>query len=273
MGNVMELDWPVIERHDRSPEEHDRPARLYLELMKRALTNWLYRDMADVSLGRDTRDENHPWRKDFLKEWREPCHTMAGTKRLDNVHACMEDVLRAGVPGDLIETGVWRGGVAILMRAILAAYGVTDRTVWVADSFEGLPPPQIDQYPADAGYDLHQVQELKVSIEQVRSHFDRYGLLDGQVQFLKGWFKDTLPIAPIDRLSILRLDGDLYESTMDALVHLYPKLSVGGYIIVDDYGAILPCRQAVGDYRRTHGITEPIVPVDWTGVYWQRAGR
>lgn len=268
----MNMVWPPTERQDPEPTVSTRTGQqLYLELMKRALVNSLYRDMADVSLGGDIRNENYPWRSNFLQRWAEPCHTMAGVRRLDNVQACVEDVLRTRVPGDLIETGVWRGGVTILMRALLAAHQVTNRRVWVADSFQGLPPPQADKYPADAGFHLEEVVELKVSIEQVRSHFDRYGLLDNQVSFLKGWFRDTLPTAPIQSLAVMRLDGDLYESTMDALVHLYPKLSVGGYIIIDDYGAILPCRQAVHDYRSAHAITEPIRAVDWTCVYWQRA--
>jgi O-methyltransferase len=91
---------------------------------------------------------------------------------------------------------------------------------------------------------LHKARELAVSLEQVKANFDRYGLLDDQVRFLKGWFRDTLPVAPIERLAVLRLDGDMYESPMDTLVNLYPKLSEGGYVIVDDYGAIPACRQA-----------------------------
>src|SRR5205814_3171431 len=149
--------------------------------------------------------------------------------------------------------------------------GVTDRCVWVADSFEGLPPPDTGKYPHDAGDSLHEARELAVSLDEVKANFERYGLLDDQVRFLKGWFRDTLPAAPIERLAVLRLDGDLYESTMDALVNLYPKLSPGGYCIIDDYGLIEACRRAVGDYRARHGIGEPIHIVDGTAVYWQRA--
>ena len=97
-----------------------------------------------------------------------------------------------------------------------------------------------------------------------------YGLLDDQVVFLRGWFKDTLPAAPISALSVLRLDGDMYASTMDALSALYPKLAPGGFCIVDDYGAIEACRQAVTDYRNAHGIAAEMVPVDWTAVYWRK---
>jgi O-methyltransferase len=195
--------------------------------------------------------------------------TMIGMRRLDNLQHCITDVLRQGVPGDLVETGVWRGGAVIFMRAVLEAYGDTSRTVWAADSFAGLPRPDEDRYPADRG-DRHWTREqLAISVETVKENFARYGLLDDRVRFLIGWFADTLPTAPIERLSILRLDGDMYGSTMDALRPLYPKLSKGGYCIVDDYS--LPgCREAVEDYRREHGISEEILRIDESGSYWQK---
>jgi len=202
--------------------------------------------------------------------WPIVAHTMIGLKRLDNLQFCVDEAITNGVRGDLIETGVWRGGAAIFMRAMLKAYGVTDRCVWVADSFEGLPPPDGGKYPPDAGDRLHEATELAVSLEEVKANFERYGLLDNQVRFLKGWFRDTLPAAPIERLAVLRLDGDMYQSTMDALVNLYPKLSEGGYVIVDDYGAIPACRQAVHDYRSANGITGEIRDIDWTGIFWQK---
>lgn len=196
--------------------------------------------------------------------------TMVGRKRLDNIQACVDDVLARGVPGDLLEAGVWRGGAVIFMRALLEARRDRHRLVWAADSFRGLPKPS-GAYQADAGDDHWRATELAVSLPEVQANFRRYGLLDDRVRFLEGWFKDTLPTAPVDRLAVLRLDGDMYESTMDVLTHLYPKVSPGGYLIVDDYGAIEQCRTAVHDYRDENGITEPIQPVDWTGVYWRRA--
>lgn len=209
--------------------------------------------------------------REFGLDWPEHAETMAGLRRLDNVQECVEDVLARGVPGDFIETGVWRGGTSILMRAVLAAQGEALASVWVADSFSGLPRPNLADYPADAGLDYFSYDELAVGLESVRANFARYGMLDDRVRFLPGWFKDTLPDADIDRLALLRLDGDLYESTIDALRALYPKLSVGGYCIVDDYGALPACRRAVEDYRAAHGITESVQAIDWTGVYWRRA--
>lgn len=205
------------------------------------------------------------------RDWPTCAHTMIGMKRLDNLQYCVEDVLARSVLGDLMETGVWRGGATIFMRAILKAYAVKDRLVWVADSFEGLPVPNPEKYPADTGDRHHEFRELAVPLDRVKSNFAKYGLLDNQVRLLKGWFRDTLPNAAVDKLAVLRLDGDMYESTMDALVHLYPKVSKGGYVIIGDYGAIPNCRQAVNGFREAQGITDEIRPFDWTGIYWQRS--
>ena len=197
--------------------------------------------------------------------------TMVGLKRLNNIQECFIDILNNNIQGDLIETGAWRGGGTIFMRALLEVFDVKDRKVWVADSFEGLPNPNGEKYEMDKNSTYHAMDELSVSLDQVKKNFQKYGFLDEQVHFLKGWFKDTLPDAPIDRIALLRLDGDMYESTMDALTHLYPKLSKGGYILIDDYGAVKMAKQAVKDYRNLNNISEEIKHVDWTGVYWKKA--
>lgn len=203
-------------------------------------------------------------------DWPVRAQTMIGLKRLDHLQQCVETVLKENVPGDLIETGVWRGGTVIFMKAVLKAYGAEDRTVWVADSFEGLPRPNPEKYPMDEGDTFHVHDYLRIPLEEVQENFRRYGLLDEKVRFLKGWFRDTLPEAPVERLAVLRLDGDMYESTTDALTSLYPKLSPGGFVIIDDY-FLRPCRQAVADYREAHGITEEIQWIDRMGAFWRRS--
>ncbi len=241
---------------------------LYLDLAKRCVANVIYRDDGAVP-GR----ENEPFleeRRADGRDWPKTAHTMIGLRRLENIKFCLESVLAAGIPGDVMETGAWRGGAAIFMRAVLAAYGVRDRVVWVADSFEGLPPPDPAAYPADEGVDLSGFAYLRVSLDEVRENFRAYGLLDGQVRFVQGWFRETLPRCGIERLALLRLDGDLYESTWLALENLYPKVSSGGYVIVDDYGAIEACRRAVEDFRKLHAITAAIAAIDWTGIFWQK---
>jgi O-methyltransferase len=199
----------------------------------------------------------------------EVAHTMIGRKRLDNLHFCLDAVRRDGVPGDLIETGVWRGGSTIFMRGYLEAYGIRDKSVWVADSFEGLPP---STWPQDQGVDLsaRTVPFLAIGLEEVQALFRRYELLDDQVRFLKGWFRDTLHRAPITQLAILRLDGDLYESTMDALTALYDKVSPGGFVIVDDYYTNPTCLAAIRDFRAARDITTEMIRVDDDAVYWRR---
>lgn len=197
-------------------------------------------------------------------------HTMIGRARLDNLQECMHAVLADNIAGDFIETGVWKGGSTIFMRGFLKAHDVTDRKVWVADSFAGLPEPS---HPEDDGVDLsaNTMPYLAISEAEVRELFNRYELLDEQVVFLKGWFRDTLPAAPIDKLAVLRLDGDLYESTMDALDHLYHKLSPGGFVVVDDYNALPQCERAVTDFRARYDIRDHIERIDKVSVYWRKA--
>jgi O-methyltransferase len=268
------------------------PEELYLDLLKRMLTREGFGDTHGALAPRGTVKRlavskvrrvlrsrgldlvrRLPSDDEARREGRElptGAETMIGLRRLDNIQACVTDVLRRGVPGDLIETGVWRGGATIFMRAVLKAYGDTERVVWAADSFEGLPKPNAGEYPLDANDPHWAIDELKIPLENVRANFARYGLLDSQVRFLAGWFHETLPDAPIEQLSILRLDGDMYESTIVALQALYPRLSPGGYVIVDDYGAVARCRAATDDFRREHGIDDPIAWIDHTGVFWQR---
>ena len=193
--------------------------------------------------------------------------TMIGRPRLDNVEACLKQILDDNIPGDCMETGVWRGGCTIFMRGLLKAYGVTDRTVWVADSFQGVPEPTM---PQDEGLNLHLDTKLAVPLETVQENFRRYDLLDEQVKFLPGWFEETMAAAPIESLSLLRLDGDLYSSTISVLDAMYDKVADGGFIIVDDYAALEPCRQAVDDFREARGIFDPIQPIDWAAVFWRK---
>jgi len=201
--------------------------------------------------------------------WPGYADTMIGVKRLQNIQDCIETILSQNVEGDLIETGVWRGGACIMMRAVLAAYHIQDRIVYAADSFQGLPEPEPDKYPDEKGDNFHFHEVLSVSRTEVEENFRKYGLLDNQVVFLEGWFQDTLPIAPIGKLALMRLDGDMYGSTMEALVALYPKLSPGGFCIIDDY-ALEGCRKAVEDYRNDNHIHDPMIEIDWTGRYWKK---
>ncbi|HEY1358010.1 MAG TPA: TylF/MycF/NovP-related O-methyltransferase [Thermoleophilaceae bacterium] len=240
----------------------------YLELLKLGLCDLC--GTSTVSVGRS--EDGSVWSRemsgDHLRlraagmDWPLTGLTMAGLNRLDDLQACVESVVRERVDGDLIEAGCWRGGASILMRAALDALGAEDRVVWVADSFEGFPEEQGEG--ALSLYDF-----LAVPEEEVRGNFERFGLGEG-VSFVAGFFEQTLPPLSGRSWSLVRLDGDTYEATRVALRSLYPGLSPGGYLIVDDYGAFEDCRRAVDEFRSEHGIEEPIEEVDWTCVRWRR---
>lgn len=224
----------------------------YLELLKRALNNYLY-------LG-----GNIPFEQFEISDFRSPGwtipessqpHSLLATVKLNALQLLMYDVICNDIQGDFIEAGIYKGGTAIFMRAFLKVNNITDRIVWAADSFEGIPLTKkykhIDD-PVEKWTD-----RWAADYEEVRNNFIRYDLLDEQVKFIKGYFSDSLPNAEYDRLSIARLDADSYESTMDALECIYPRISYGGYLIIDDWH--LPsCRQAVVDYREAKRILEPV---------------
>jgi hypothetical protein len=296
---------------------------LYLDLMKRTVTNIVYQDLPSLffdgegpvrlaggfSLPRRVMGEDQP----------ADAHTMVGLRRLENLQHCIEQALSSNVPGDLIETGAFRGGASMFMRAVLKAHGVTERKVFVCDTFlEAVAPrphwilmPLLQAlasvpsrrwrrklfmmgqwlvgsakaFPDSAEPSEDWVEFVVASVRhpsmipkcggtglnEVKSAFARYGLLDEQVVFLQGFFADTLPDAPIDRLAVIRLDGDTYESTRDGISLLYPKLSEGGFCVVDDYGAFSECRRAIDEYRQAHKIEDEIIAIDKMGVYWRKS--
>jgi hypothetical protein len=246
----------------------------YLHLLKHAVTGLLEATPMTTRIEKGGTLKPVPLRRVEKRlegrDWPPNAVTMVGMKRLDNVQACIEGALADDVPGDLLEAGVWRGGTSIFMRGVLKAHGVTDRKVVVADSFEGLPAPDTEQFPADAKSKLHRHDFLAVPQETVAEHFRRFGLLDDQVEFVKGWFRDTMPALAGRTWAVLRLDGDMYESTTNVLENLYPGLSPGGFVIIDDFHSLPHCRRAVRDYREAHGIEDEMHQIDWTGAYWRK---
>lgn len=252
-------DRATIERLDA---EAARLRTAYLDLMRDSLIGRLNEDPPLPA------SKVESYQDDFREQgwdWPSKAPSMIGAKRMDNVRTQCERVLQADIPGDFMETGVWRGGACIMMRAVLKAYQVSDRRVLAADSFAGFPAPAAEP---DAGFELHGLTDFAVPLADVKAAFARYGLLDSQVVFLEGMFKDTLPTAPVETLALLRLDGDMYESTVDGLVNLYHKLSPGGTLIADDYFLFEAQRKAVDEFRTAHGITDPIIRIDHFGGYW-----
>jgi O-methyltransferase len=247
-----------------SAEERAR----YLDELEDALTGYSAADPPLPGSPFPVHGFDPSYREEGL-DWPSTALTMVGRRRLHNFRVLIERALDEGVPGDVLEAGVWRGGASILGRAVLASRDVTDRRIIAADSYEGLPPPS-DQFPADAGADFHTHPELAVSLEQVQANFERFGLLDEQVVFLKGWFRDTMPLVDAEALAVLRLDGDMYESTIVPLRHLYDRLSPGGWVIVDDYQLMAACRRAVKDFFAAPGIRPSLHDIDHVGVYFRK---
>jgi hypothetical protein len=260
----------------RRPRADAEPLRVaYLDLLKLCLcdlagtrTTSVTRTFEGDVMSRELSGEQLRFRTAGM-DW--PLHglTMVGLARLDDLQACVESVVRDGIEGDLIEAGTWRGGASILIRATLDSLGADERTLWVADSFQGFPPVDRDSDGYDLRVDLAGVDFLAAPLEEVKQSFARFGLEHG-VKFVPGFFEDTLPALSVGHWSLVRLDGDTYEATRLSLEMLYPRLAAGGYLIVDDYLQIDPCREAVDDFRTELGITEPLEHVDWSCVRWRR---
>ncbi|MCP3891324.1 MAG: macrocin O-methyltransferase [Desulfobulbaceae bacterium] len=227
---------------------------LYLDLLKNVLTDQIYHPSEARLEGTD---------------WPENGFTMVGLKRLENIQICAMKVIEENIEGDFLEAGVWKGGASMFMRAILKCFKIRNRTVWIADSFKGLPSPK-SEYPADKGNSLYQYEKLAVSLEQVKQNFRALNLLDEQTQFIEGWFHETLFDAPVNKIALLRLDGDMYESTYVSLEALYNRVSIGGFVIIDDYGYVESCKQAVHDFLNKNSLSPIIQKIDWTGVYWRK---
>jgi O-methyltransferase len=247
------------------PSTNLRLINRYLNLLEDSLTGLL---IGDGSMADWTGPGYDPKLRALGQDWPSLAHTMIGSARMRNLrHAC-ESALLDEVPGDFCETGVWRGGACIFMKGVLEAYGDKVRRVFVADSFRGLPEPNADEFPADAGDRHHTFAQLAISREEVEGNFRKYRLLDERVVFIEGWFKETLHKAPIQSIAVLRLDGDMYESTIQALDALYHKVSFGGVVIVDDY--TLPgCNKAVADFRQKHSIESAMFPIDGSAAWWR----
>lgn len=184
--------------------------------------------------------------------------TLIGGRLLDEFRDLIER--SDDVPGDIVETGVWRGGACIWAAAVLESIG-SNKRVYACDSYCGLPV--VTHSKETISYD--DAESLRVSIEEVEANFDRFGLKDRAV-FVKGWFKDTMPGLDIP-VSILRLDGDMYESTDDVLKFMYDRVSPGGYVIVDDY-QLPSCRQAVDELRSRKRIRGNLRVRP--GAWWQK---
>ncbi len=258
-------------REPRAAAPRDDLRSAYLDLLKIALCDLAGASTVSVGADADGTVMSRELRGDGRRlrvagmDWPLQGLTMVGMPRLDDLQRCVEDVVADGVPGDLIEAGSWRGGASMLMRASLDTLG-DDRTVYVADSFQGFP--QLDDGD-EHGARLSAFGFLAVPEEEVRESFIRLGL-DHGVELVPGFFEETLARVADRAWAIVRLDADSYGATRFALECLYPRLALGGYLVIDDYGSFDGCRRAVDEFRASHGIDEPIEAIDHTGARWRR---
>ena len=177
-----------------------------------------------------------------------------GALRARTVAELIRRVLDEDIPGAIIAAGVGQGDGSIQLKQALLAHGPGDRIVYLAGPFEDHPPPNSDA----------------VSVADRQETFRRHGLLDNRVVFVKGRLAETLPALDAGPFALIRLDGDRYDLTYVSLEALYPKLSSGGFVIIDDMNSSPPCRQAVFDYRARMGINAPLTAIDLSAIWWRK---
>jgi O-methyltransferase len=244
-----------------------------LEMLKLSLTGELLKtDSLNFGTGSAEELTRKPFDANLRKEgldWPAQGLTMVGRMRLENIEKLLFNVIEAQVPGDFVECGVWRGGASLYAKGVLKALDVHDRKVHLVDSFEGLPKASQER-DRDVWSEMN---FLKVSLEQVQEPFKQLGLFDDGVAFHKGFFKHSLPLlrkqllAEKKNIAVLRMDGDMFESTMDILYNLYDLVSVGGCVIIDDF-EIREAKEAVATFLQHHKLTVQYIRIDNFAAYF-----
>jgi len=200
--------------------------------------------------------------------------TMTSIERLYSLRQAIQYLIRHGIAGDIVECGVWRGGTMLAAALTLLEMGSDDRRLWLYDTFEGMPPPS----PQDVDYanrpaaQIMRGQDKRTSLvwaysplENVRQVMQQSGYPSDRVIFVRGKVEETIPRQAPAQIALLRLDTDWYESTYHELVHLYPRLTVGGVMIVDDYGHWQGARRAVDQYCQEQKLKVLLHRIDYTG--------
>lgn len=259
-----------------------------LAFFRDAVLNRLYNDFDQVIDGR---------------EWPPSAYalSMAGIRRADNFAAAVSQAVVDQVPGQIIETGVWRGGLSFLAAQTLDVMGATTRRAYLADSFAGIPkPPNDGRRYSDQDHIAHKLGSgtLKTtsgghlaltkvtdilnnnSVEWVQRDARRFRLKSSRLRFVPGFFNESLKRLVEEehdvQFAVVRLDGDTYFSTWDAITVLYPRLSPGGFVLIDDFTNWNGCRDAIKHYRKRHKIKEPLTLIphrygeQHMGAYWRK---
>jgi hypothetical protein len=189
--------------------------------------------------------------------------TMTGPDKMYALIQAVRYVARHRIPGDVVECGVWRGGSMQAVARTLLAAGDTARDLHLFDTYEGMPPPsdrdlrRSDERSAEELLAEESREDSKVwavaTLDDVKDGFSRLDYPAERVHFVKGKVEDTIPGHAPEQISILRLDTDWYESTRHELEHLYPRLSPGGVLLLDDYGYWEGAREAVDEFLEQSG--------------------
>lgn len=204
-------------------------------------------------------------------------YTMGSYERLRNVYQLAQFAESEGLEGAFVECGVWRGGCAGVMAYVSKRYG-SARPIHLFDSFEGLPDPSPED-GREASLYMEKVRRGKYAaryrcdapLEWVEELFFRkLEITQSEVHIHKGWFTETIPLhkGEIDKIAILRLDGDWYESTRVCLDHLYEKVVPGGFVILDDYGYWEGCRKATDEFFKERSINPRMEKIDKCGYFF-----
>ncbi|MDR6774194.1 TylF/MycF/NovP-related O-methyltransferase [Azospirillum sp. BE72] len=213
---------------------------------------------------------------DFLPIYERCRHyTMTTPERMFAVYKAVEYIVFNRIPGTIVECGTWRGGSMMVAACTLLHLGAADRELALFDTFEGLPKPDdmVDLDLWGKGHEQIWAEHLvdghstwgRATLEDVTANMTSTGYPPERFRFVKGMVEDTLPAAAPEEIALLRLDTDWYTSTRHEMVHLYPRLSMHGVLIVDDYGHLKGARKAVDEYFAEQGVLPLMNRTDYTG--------
>ncbi|HEV7346839.1 TylF/MycF/NovP-related O-methyltransferase [Telluribacter sp.] len=246
-------------------------------MMRNWLTPWLNPTKKEVR----QQTQPDPWRyvdiepsEKTILEQVQP-FTMTSTERLITLIRAVEYIVDQKIEGDFVECGVWKGGSAMAIVLHLLSKGVTDRQIYLYDTFEGMSEPtdldkSFDGQPALTLLQNSSKEESNSvwcysTLDEVKQNLATTAYPDDRIRFIKGKVEETIPKQGIpEKIALLRLDTDWYESTRHELEHLFPRLQSGGILIIDDYGHWEGCRRAVDEYIREYKIKLFLNRVDYT---------
>lgn len=213
---------------------------------------------------------------DFMKMYA-ACrpYTMTSPERLYVLYQAVSYVIQNNIPGDFVECGVWKGGSSMMIAQVLKGLGVTDRTLWLYDTYEGMSEPGEEDRDFSGQTAADQLQQADKgnshsvwcysSFEEVQANMAQTGYPAEKIRFIKGKVEDTIPGAIPEQVALLRLDTDWYASTLHELVYLYPLLQQRGVLIIDDFGHWEGAKKAVLDYFKQNNLYPLISRIDDTG--------